>query len=421
MSLAVARQKRAALHFAVLGALLAVGAVSVISARDQDGVMLRVGMVLLVLGAAMWLGWFSSVLAGALIWLLPNLLRSFLADTPLFGMTMMLELPGVLALAACANLARHYLQVLEEEALLMGRTGEELAGFDELTGSFDQRLLAQAVEFELARSRRFNRDFALVLVGLDPLRQKFDYRDPAIHAASFTATAQLLGNTRKHIDRLYRYGKDGFALILPESNERDVSGLTKRLRGLARRATPREGEPGGPMPVNFGASFFPNCATTADDLLRRANVALKIAEGKPDRVYLDSADAADAPPPETLRRPEDVEIADEAVEAIEPVAAVAVTTVAQPEKPVAVVSSLPAMDELLRESAKEAEVAAGEAHEAAVQSAKRPPPPPVEYEPIDFTDIFKRLDETIEMLKSVRENKPAAEPKEPELPEKKTA
>lgn len=379
--------------------------------------MLRVGMVLLALGAAMWLSWRNAILAGALIWFVPNLLRSFLSDTPLFGTTMMLELPGILALAACANLTRHYLQVLEEESLLLGRTGEDLAGFDEMTGSYDQRLLAHALDFELARSRRFSREFALVLIGLDPMRQKFDYRDPAVLAASFTATAQLLGNTRKHIDRLYRYGKDGFALILPESNERDVTGLTKRLRGLARRSTPREGEPGGPMPVNFGASFFPQCATTADDLLRRAGVALKLSEGKPDRVHLDSADAPDAPAPETLRRPDDLDVLDEPIEVL--------VAAAEVETPALTISTLPTMDDLLRDSAKEAEViareAATEARKAAVNSVKRTPPAPEKYEPLDFSDIFKHLDETIEMLKGVRESKPPAAPEAPELPEKKSA
>jgi diguanylate cyclase (GGDEF)-like protein len=418
MSLAVARQKRASLHFAVFGALLAVGAVSVIAARDQDGVLLRAGMVLLALGAATWLSWHKALIAGALIWFVPDLLRSFLSDIPLFGTTMLLELPGILALAACANLARHYLQVLEEESLLMGRTGEEMAGFDEMTGSYDQRLLAHALDFELARSRRFNREFALVLIGLDPMRQKFDYRDQAVLASSFTATAQLLGNTRKHIDRLYRYGKDGFALILPESDERDVTGLTKRLRGLARRATPREGEPGGPMPVNFGASFFPQCATAADDLLRRAGVALKLAEGKPDRIHLDSADAPDAPPPETLRRPEDLDVIDQPIEASLP-APEAVVAAAEVETPVAATSTLPTIDELLRDAKRDAE-AAREARKAVETPVKRtPPPPPEEYEPIDFTDIFKRLDETLEMLKGVRKSEPA--PGAPELPEKKSA
>ena len=56
------------------------------------------------------------------------------------------------------------------------------------------------------------------------------------------------------------------------------------------------------MPIQFGATFFPQCATTTDDLIRRAEVALRIADRNIDRLQLDSAEAPSPPAPETLRR-----------------------------------------------------------------------------------------------------------------------
>jgi hypothetical protein len=191
MSMAAVREKRTALYLSVLGAFAGVWALNIVGARDSDGVMLRVGMTLLILGAAMWLNWQTSLVAGGVIWFVPNLLRTAVEDTSLFGTTMMLELFGVLALAACANLARHYLYLLEEETLVLGRSMEDVAT-DPVTGAYEASMLRAGIESEMARSRRFGREFALVLVGIDELRQRFDYRQEEVRDASYRATAQLL-------------------------------------------------------------------------------------------------------------------------------------------------------------------------------------------------------------------------------------
>ncbi|HWO72463.1 MAG TPA: diguanylate cyclase, partial [Dehalococcoidia bacterium] len=121
---------------------------------------------------------------------------------------------------------------------------------------------------------------------------------------SFAATAQLLKGTRANIDRVYRYGPASFAMVLPESGPKEVNGMIRRLRRVARRAKPAEGEPGGPLPVYFGATFFPQCATTTEDLLKRAEVALRIADGTANRVQFDGAEAPEMPPVESLRHNE---------------------------------------------------------------------------------------------------------------------
>ena len=181
---------------------------------------------------------------------------------------------------------------------------------DRATGVYDERLLRPALEMEVARGRRFNREFAFILVGIDQMRQRFDYRDETAWEESFIATAKMLRGTRNHVDRVYRYGMSSFALVLPESGARDVQGLVRRLTRAARRSSPAEGEPGGPLPCHYGATFFPQAATTTDDLLRRAEVALTLAESNPTRVQIDGAEAREMAAPETLRtQAEDMEVA----------------------------------------------------------------------------------------------------------------
>jgi diguanylate cyclase (GGDEF)-like protein len=307
VAISQARKKRTALFLSIIGLMLMVAAISAISARDPDGVALRIGMILLTLGAAMWLPWQALMPAALAIWLGPNIGRNVLQDYPLFSTNMILEAPGILGLAAFSSLARISLRELEEEHVLTRLRSEVAMGLDPETGVYDESHLRISIEAELSRARRFGRTFALVLVGIDEMRQRFDYRDEATWQASFVATAELLRGTRHNVDRVFRYGTHGFAMVLPESGPKDVNGMVRRLRRLARKWRPAEGEPGGPLPAYFGATFFPICATSTEDLLRRAGVALRVAEKNVSRVQLDGAEAPEMPPVETFREIEETD------------------------------------------------------------------------------------------------------------------
>jgi diguanylate cyclase (GGDEF)-like protein len=302
MSSEVAKRKRSQFYLNVAGMLVMVAAVTAIAARDPSGVSFRIGMVLMTIGAASLLPKRTNALmATVVIWLLPNLARSALQNVDMFNPNMLLELPPLLGLAFFTDLSRRSLENLEAENLAMGG-GETVADeADPITGVYDERLLRPALEVELARATRFKREFSIVLAGIDSMRQRFDYRDDEAWEQSFIATAKMLLGTRKNIDRVYRYGVSSFAMLLPESGSKDVNGLLRRLSRAARRASPAEGEPGGPLPCHYGATFFPQCATTVDDLLRRAEIVLRIAEKNTTRVQLDGAEAPEMEPPETLR------------------------------------------------------------------------------------------------------------------------
>jgi diguanylate cyclase (GGDEF)-like protein len=385
MSVVIARQKRTALYLSVIGLLVMVAAVSAVSARDPSGVSLRVGMIMMTIGAAMWLPWQALIPAALAIWIGPNYVYSMIEGTPLFDENMLLEGPGVVLLAIFAGFARHSLRGLEAENMLLGASSEE--GIDAQTGVYEERLLVPALEAELVRSRRFGREFALVLVGIDELRQKFDYRDESTLKASLVATAQVLRSTRAQIDRVYRMGETSFALILPESGEREVIGLIRRLRRVARRSKPAEGEPGGPLPMHYGATFFPQCATTTEDLLRRAEVAMRLAEKNSSRLQLDGAEAPAMPPPETLRRPE--EVPSLVAMARDGDAAVAAQAAAAGQAASAMPHPVPALQ--LVPSNGNGDHANGVAHVAK----------PVELEEA-VEDVLKRLDETLSMIRSLR-------------------
>jgi GGDEF domain-containing protein len=302
MSLIMARKKRTTLRLSVAGVMVLVAAVSAISALDPGGALFRIAMIMVTLGAGLWLPWRQLVPTVALSWLVPNLGRSVFGDAAFLDVRVVVELLGLAGIACLTTVAQRALRDLEEESLLLGTANGDIAGLNPETGIFHAHQLKPALQAELARSRRFRRTFALVLANIGELRQKFDYRDEALWRASLDATTRLLRETRNNVDRVYHYKDNGFAMILPEAGGKDIAGLVKRLRRIAQTMKPSEGEPGGPMPVRFGATFFPDCATTVDDLILRAEVALRIAAGNMTRYQLDSAEAPAPPPPESLRR-----------------------------------------------------------------------------------------------------------------------
>jgi GGDEF domain-containing protein len=296
LSRASAWHRRLGLYLGAFVVLASVVAVSLISSQDPDASWLRLGMVVLTIGLALWLPYPLLVPTVMAIWLGPNYVRADFTDDPLFHTWSLLELPALLSLGLATAFVRARALALGEENARLERLASDAEGIDAETGVFQERLLRPALESELARARRYKRDFAVMLVGVSDLRQRFDYREDEGWPDGFVATARILSSTRTLIDKVYRYHDRAFALVLPEANARTAKGLVHRLTREAKKA-----DHGEPLPVHYGVTFFPRCATTVEDLLTRAEVALRLAEKRPDRLQIDGAEAPALPAPETLR------------------------------------------------------------------------------------------------------------------------
>ncbi len=410
MSRETTKRKRGQFYLNLVGLLVMVAAVVAISARDPSGVSFRIGMVLMTVGAASLLPKrTTALLATVVIWLAPNFARSALQNVDMFNTNMLLEIVPLLGIAVFTDLGRRSLENLEAENVAMG-TGEGMTEeADPITGVYDERLLRPALEMEVARATRFKRHFAIVLAGIDSMRQRFDYRDDEAWEESFIATAKLLLGTRKNIDRVYRYGVSSFAVVLPESGPKDVNGLLRRLSRAARRANPAEGEAGGPLPCHYGATFFPQCATSVDDLLRRAEIVLRIAEKNTTRVQLDGAEAPEMEAPETHRiGPSEEEMAAAELAMAAPNAA-AMARLAQAPDAVSTAPAAPA------DHYEQVQMTTGTPPVVQMASEQAPgaTPPAAQPTPImipladarlesQMADLLKRMDETSEMMRDLR-------------------
>lgn len=121
-----------------------------------------------------------------------------------------------------------------------------LARIDALTGLWNRRAFDEAIESELARSRRSRQSLTLVYIDLDNFKQ---VNDRFGHEAGDTVLRDLSNaishTVRASVDGAFRLGGDEFALLLPGSDAAEAEAVISRIRGLAIHAAGSTGDSSG--------------------------------------------------------------------------------------------------------------------------------------------------------------------------------
>lgn len=135
----------------------------------------------------------------------------------------------------CAGLA----SALAQEGLL--RRFERLSLVDALTGLGNRRNFDQALERELARSRRTRQPLGLVMLDVDHFK---DFNDTFGHAAgdrALTAVGACLRSVGRREDQACRVGGEEFALLLPGADGPSASDVAERVRQAVKAMELPEG------------------------------------------------------------------------------------------------------------------------------------------------------------------------------------
>ena len=157
----------------------------------------------------------------------------------------------------------------------------QLAELDSLTGLANQRVFHELLQREVARSRRYGRRLALIVLDLDDFKR---VNDKVGHLAGDAVLAEVAARIRgcvRSTDIGCRVGGDEFAVIMPESTRGDADHLAARIE---RAVSVEPIAKGGTLKVSAGvAELSPEDTSTdlferADEDLYRAKSAAKQRE-----------------------------------------------------------------------------------------------------------------------------------------------
>jgi two-component system cell cycle response regulator len=151
----------------------------------------------------------------------------------------------------------------------------KLAIVDALTGLYNKRYLMDYLERELARSVRYDRPLALILIDIDHFKAINDRLGHLAGDLTLRRLAGCLGSEIRRDDLLARYGGEEFAVVLSETDHRRAAELAERIRGaVERHAFAFEGRR-YEVTISLGvASTLGDEALSPQELIRRADQRL---------------------------------------------------------------------------------------------------------------------------------------------------
>lgn len=152
---------------------------------------------------------------------------------------------------------------------------------DPLTGLFNRRYMEESLERELSRAKRHNTTLGIIMLNIDHFKR---FNDTFGHTAGDSVLRELGAFLQSHMrgeDIACRYGGEEFMLILLDTPlsvvQQRAEGMREAIHSLPVR---HHGQSLGSITCSFGIAMFPHQGTTAEELVRAADIALYQAKAQ---------------------------------------------------------------------------------------------------------------------------------------------
>lgn len=183
---------------------------------------------------------------------------------------------GAIALLAGGVLGWTLATLRRERDQLARREADALrmAELDDLTGLGNYRMFMRQLTAEVARSRRYEDPFSLVLLDLDGFKGINDELGHLAGDDALRLVAVALRDALREEDVCCRQGGDEFAVIAVRAGEEEARELSERLaRAIAEIPFGADGE--RRLGASVGWATFGQPARSVDELILRADAALR--------------------------------------------------------------------------------------------------------------------------------------------------
>lgn len=164
---------------------------------------------------------------------------------------------------------------------------EFMSVLDGLTGLYNRRQLEIGLEQEFNRTKRHPSDFSLAILDIDFFKKVNDTYGHQYGDYVLKTVADLMKQSFRKTDLLYRYGGEELVMIMPETNIEGAVIPVQRLRNLVENYDFEYNGVKAKVTVSIGLTMNYQDFITAADLLKSADDALyKAKEGGRNRVVL---------------------------------------------------------------------------------------------------------------------------------------
>lgn len=130
---------------------------------------------------------------------------------------------------------------------------EGLALLDSLTGIKNRRAMDVALQHAAARAENANTSYTVVMLDLDHFKRVNDIHGHDTGDKVLIQCAQVLGDSIRDMDQLYRYGGEEFVILLHGATPNRIDGVLAHLRS---RVATHVSSPSGPVTVSLGAAVL---------------------------------------------------------------------------------------------------------------------------------------------------------------------
>lgn len=154
------------------------------------------------------------------------------------------------------------------------------AELDTKTGLWNDRYFFQALEQELSRSLRYDRQLTVVLADLDYLREVNNRYGHLAGDAVLAGVAEILGKHFRDYDVVARFGGEEFAILLPESSPEEALPRIEAVRLAIEKAALQAPQVDRALKVtmSFGIAGIDPERPDAEHILHAADLAMYSAK-----------------------------------------------------------------------------------------------------------------------------------------------
>jgi two-component system cell cycle response regulator len=160
-----------------------------------------------------------------------------------------------------------------------------LSFVDGLTGLYNQKFLSVTLNNEIARTNRYGNPVSVLFIDLDKFKSINDTHGHIVGSELLKEAAKVFQENVRESDYLLRFGGDEFVAILPSTTLQGAIAVAERIRNAfdtnrfdVRATTNILAAHNLQVTTSIGVATYPDCATSYDDLVQRADDAMYSAK-----------------------------------------------------------------------------------------------------------------------------------------------